>query len=172
MFYFSETLAALPNLIEQVIASLIFCFISFCFISASLIFLFHFSETLAALPNLIEQVIASLIFCFISFCFISASLIFLFHFSETLAALPNLVEQVIASLQSFLKEHEKEPLDTTVITALKTQLSDLQDSQHRITTLITQRCLAFFRQILSSPTTRTNLPTPFLILQVTLQAFL
>lgn len=86
--------------------------------------------------------------------------------SETLASLPNLVEQVVSSLQSYLSQQDLAALTAPTTAALRSQLEELRSTDHRVTSLVTSRCLGFLAQILNNANPRhLSVPQPLVVLQ-------
>ncbi|XP_018013293.1 uncharacterized protein LOC108670340 [Hyalella azteca] len=110
---------------------------------------------------------------------------------ETLEALPNLTEQVLVTLERFMSRRggaapaevtspnppgaptlSPSPpgaptLSPSMRASVRCQLGELRAPGHRVTTLLTERCLAFLSLVLSntSGARNTALPAPFCVLQ-------
>ncbi|XP_071533954.1 T-complex protein 11-like protein 1 [Panulirus ornatus] len=73
---------------------------------------------------------------------------------ETMALMDNLAEQVAKEVDDHLQEHEKPPLPASAKTALKSQILEIKNPDHRIRALIVKRAMEFIGALLSSTTAR------------------
>lgn len=73
---------------------------------------------------------------------------------ETMDLMDNLAEQVVKEVEDHLKEHEKPELPQSVKTALKSQVLEIKNPEHRIRSLISKRSTEFITTLLSSTTAR------------------
>ncbi|KAK8727247.1 hypothetical protein OTU49_009780 [Cherax quadricarinatus] len=73
---------------------------------------------------------------------------------ETMALMDNIVEQVVKEVDDHLIEHEKPPLPASAKTALKSQVLEIKNPDHRIRSLILKRSMEFLGILMSSTTAR------------------
>ncbi|XP_063871825.1 T-complex protein 11-like protein 1 [Scylla paramamosain] len=74
--------------------------------------------------------------------------------SETMALMDNLAEQVIKEVEDHLSENEKPQLPQSAKNALKAQMLEIKNPEHRIRSLISKRSTEFIATLLSSTTAR------------------
>ncbi|MPC60900.1 T-complex protein 11-like protein 1 [Portunus trituberculatus] len=73
--------------------------------------------------------------------------------SETLALMDNLAEQIIKEVEDHLSENEKPQLPQSAKNALKAQVLEIKNPEHRIRSLISKRSVEFIATLLGSTTT-------------------
>ncbi|KAG7153981.1 T-complex protein 11-like protein 1 [Homarus americanus] len=73
---------------------------------------------------------------------------------ETMALMENLAEQIVKEVDDHFTENEKPPLPASAKTALKSQVLEIKNPDHRIRTLIMKRSMEFIGILMSSTTAR------------------
>ncbi|KAK3885875.1 hypothetical protein Pcinc_009936 [Petrolisthes cinctipes] len=74
--------------------------------------------------------------------------------SETMALMENVAEQVVKEVEDHLKENNRSALPASAKTALKSQVLEIKNPEHRIRALISKRSMEFIGTLMSSTTAR------------------
>ncbi|XP_066976771.1 T-complex protein 11-like protein 1 [Macrobrachium rosenbergii] len=73
---------------------------------------------------------------------------------DTMDVMDNIAEQVVKEVDDHLKENEKPPLPVSARNALKAQVLEVKNMDHRIRSLISKRAMEFVSVIMNSTTAR------------------
>ncbi|KAK3868729.1 hypothetical protein Pcinc_009936 [Petrolisthes cinctipes] len=73
---------------------------------------------------------------------------------ETMALMENVAEQVVKEVEDHLKENNRSALPASAKTALKSQVLEIKNPEHRIRALISKRSMEFIGTLMSSTTAR------------------